>query len=123
MHGKIDFLVEEHPMKLTHCSASLLLLLASGGLGAQQPADVAQAKPTTAAEAPQRDTSYIDAQGTAHVTRVVPIPESLSPQAQLILGRAEPDQGPPEPLAEPQACRCASSLRKECPRAIATRFC
>jgi len=48
-------------MKLIHSSASLLLLLASGMLGAQQPASVAEVKPTTAAEAPQRDTSYIDA--------------------------------------------------------------
>ncbi len=38
-------------------------------------------KPTTAAEAPTRDTSYIDEKGTAHVTRVVPVPEDLSPQA------------------------------------------
>jgi hypothetical protein len=34
-------------------------------------------KPTTAAEAPNRDTSYIDEQGTAHVMRVVPVPQNL----------------------------------------------
>jgi acetyl esterase/lipase len=51
-------------------------------------------KPTTAAEAPNRDTSYIDEQGTAHVTRVVPVPQNLSPQAQLWVGRAAPDQEP-----------------------------
>jgi len=76
--------------------AILLLLLASAALAAQQPAP----QPTTAAEAPNRDTSYIDAQGTAHVTRVVPVPQTISAQAQLALGRAEPDQGPPQSLAE-----------------------
>ena len=75
--------------------AVLLVLLACAALAAQQPAP----QPTTAAEAPTSDTSYIDAQGTTHVTRVVPVPADLSPQAQLIIGRAEPDQVPPEPLA------------------------
>jgi monoterpene epsilon-lactone hydrolase len=55
-------------------------------------------KPTTAAEAPKSDTSYIDEKGTAHVTRVVPVPQDLSPEAQKSLSRAEPDQGPPESL-------------------------
>jgi len=54
--------------------------------------------PTTAAEAPNRDTSYIDAQGTAHVTRVIPVPQDLSPRAQRTLSRQEPDQGPPQSL-------------------------
>ena len=72
------------------------LLLASTVLAAQQPTP----KPTTAAEAPTRDTSYIDAQGTAHVTRVVPVPADLSPQAQRSVARAEPDQGPPQSLAD-----------------------
>ena len=70
------------------------VLLASSALCAQQPAS------TTEADAPKRDTSFIDAQGTAHVTRVVPLPESLSPQARLMLGRAEPDQGSPQSLAD-----------------------
>ena len=57
-------------------------------------------KPTSAAEAPKRDTSYIDEKGTAHVTRVVPVPEDLSPEAQKSISRAEPDQGPPQSLEE-----------------------
>jgi acetyl esterase/lipase len=77
-------------------STVLLLLLASAALTAQQPAP----RPTTAAEAPTRDTSYIDAQGTAHVTRVVPVPATISAEAQSQLGRPEPDQGPPQSLAE-----------------------
>ena len=56
--------------------SAVLILLVSAALAAQQPA------PTTAAEAPNRDTSYIDAQGTAHVTRVVPVPQTISPEAR-----------------------------------------
>jgi epsilon-lactone hydrolase len=66
---------------------------------AQQPAP----KPTTSADAPTRDTSYIDENGTAHVTRVVPVPQTISPEAQKSLSRREPDAGPPEPLAQRRA--------------------
>jgi len=81
--------------------AALLLLLASVALPAsaiiaQQPAP----QPTTAADAPNRDSSYIDAQGTAHVTRVVPLPATISPEAQHSLGRQAPDAGPPQSLAD-----------------------
>jgi epsilon-lactone hydrolase len=76
--------------------AAILLLLVEAALSAQQPAPV----PTNAAEAPTRDSSYIDENGTAHVTRVVPVPEDLSIQSQHFLRRAEPDQGPPQSLAE-----------------------
>ena len=73
-------------------NATLLLLAAAASLAAQQP--------TTAADAPTRDTSYIDEQGTAHVTRVVPVPGTISAEAQRGLSRPQPDQGPPEPLAD-----------------------
>ena len=68
------------------------MLLASAIVEAQQP--------TTADQAPTRDTSYIDAQGTAHVTRVVPVPKTISTEAQRRLSRSEPDQGPPQSLAD-----------------------
>src|SRR6202012_291381 len=77
-------------------SATVFLLVGSVGFAAAQ----TPAAPTTAADAPKRDTSFIDEQGTAHVTRVVPVPQDLSPQAQLVVGRKEPDQGPPQPLEE-----------------------
>jgi acetyl esterase/lipase len=79
-------------MRSTFPLAALFCLALSTVLSAQQ------AQPTTAAQAPNGDTSYIDAQGTAHVTRVVPVPETISPQAQLGLGHQAPDQGPPESL-------------------------
>lgn len=73
------------------------LLIAAPLAFAQQPA------PTTAAQAPNRDTSYIDAQGTAHVTRVVPVPRTVSPEAQKFLARQVPDQAPPQSVAERRA--------------------
>lgn len=79
--------------------AVVLFLFASGAL-AQQPSAGSAPKSTAAADAPQRDTSYIDEHGTAHVTRVVPVPGDLSAEAQKSLSRQEPDQGPPQPLEE-----------------------
>jgi acetyl esterase/lipase len=102
--AKIDPLPEQtHPMKRISPPAAFLLLLASAALAAQQPTATpasATPLPTTAAQAPSRDTSFIDEQGTAHVTRVVPVPTTISSQAQLALGRPAPDQGPPQSLAE-----------------------
>ena len=54
---------------------------------AQQPAQ----KATTAAEAPNSDTSYIDENGTAHITRVVPVPRDLSPEAQKFISQPRSD--------------------------------
>jgi acetyl esterase/lipase len=78
--------------------AAALLLATIPVLVAQE--KPAPPRPTTAAEAPARDTSYVDENGTAHVTRVVPIPEDLSPEAKAALSRREPDQGPAQSLAE-----------------------
>jgi epsilon-lactone hydrolase len=77
-------------------AAALLLATAAILVAQEKPAP----KPTTAAEAPTSNTSYIDENGTAHVTRVVPIPEDLSPEAKAALSRREPDQGPAQSLAE-----------------------
>jgi acetyl esterase/lipase len=99
-------------------SATLLVFVASAALAAQQP------QPTTAAQAPNSDTSYIDAQGTAHVTRVVPVPSTISAEAQASLRRAEPDQAPPEPLAlrrsrtDAWALTAAAAWSKLCPNQL-----
>ncbi len=55
---------------------------------------------TTAAQAPNRDTSYIDANGTAHITRVVPLPQSLSPQAKASLAHRVSDANNPQTLED-----------------------
>lgn len=49
---------------------------------------------------PQTNTSYIDENGTAHVTRVVPVPQTISQQAQAVLARRIPGNGKPQTLAE-----------------------
>jgi len=99
-------------------AASLSLLLACAIAQGQESATAP--KPTTAAEAPTRDTSYIDPQGTAHVTRVVPVPKTISPEAQHRLSRPEPDQGPPQSLAERRQSTDAYTARA---RVEWTRLC
>ena len=54
----------------------------------------------TMSQGPQTDTSYIGPDGTAHVTRVVPVPATISPEAQKMLARPTPDDPTPQPLAE-----------------------
>ena len=105
------------------CSAALALSF-SAVASAQAGGPQAVPKPTTAAEASTRDTSYIDEKGTAHVTRVVPLPEALSPEAKKSLSRAEPDQGPPQPLEERRkgtdayTARAREEWQKICPVTI-----
>ncbi|HET9087164.1 MAG TPA: alpha/beta hydrolase [Acidobacteriaceae bacterium] len=58
--------------------------------------NAAAAQQRSAVPIPQSDTSYIDSSGTAHVTRVVPVPTTVSPEAQKFLARRIPDN-PTEP--------------------------
>ncbi|MEA2542578.1 MAG: epsilon-lactone hydrolase [Acidobacteriaceae bacterium] len=80
--------------------------------------------PTTASTAATRDTSYVDAQGTAYVTRVIPVPPDLSPEARNFLIRRTPDQSPPEPLEHRRAQtdawaeRAKAAWTKLCPNTI-----
>jgi acetyl esterase/lipase len=73
------------------CAGVLVSTLVMMGQGRQA---------TSAADAANRDTSYIDASGTAHITRVIPVPKDLSPEAQKFISDAVPDEGSAEPLAE-----------------------
>jgi len=113
-----------HPLRwrrwLFRPAAALFVFAVPFASVGQQPASSQPAQPTTAAQAPTRDTSYIDEQGTAHVTRVVPVPQSLSPQAQLVVGHPIPDQGPPESLAERRKMTDAYTARA---RVAWTRLC
>jgi acetyl esterase/lipase len=54
------------------------------------------------ATVPQTDTCEVDADGTAHITRVVPVPQTISPEAQKFISRPVPS-GPPPTLAERRA--------------------
>lgn len=51
------------------------------------------------ATGPQSDSSVIDSQGTAHITRVIPVPKTISPEAQRMLARPQSDAAKPETLA------------------------
>jgi len=53
--------------------------------------------------APQSDTSVIDDHGTAHVTRVVPVPDTISPEAQKFTAKPMPDTEPPYDVAKDRA--------------------
>lgn len=52
---------------------------------------------------PQTDTSVMDANGTARVTRVVPVPDTLSPEAQKAVSVSRPDTEPPYDAAKDRA--------------------
>lgn len=49
---------------------------------------------------PETDRSYIDEHGTAHITRVVPVPKTISPEAQARLARPASDAATPETLEQ-----------------------
>jgi acetyl esterase/lipase len=76
----------------------LALVLAATTAIAQPPAPT-----TTATQAPNSDTSYIDAQGAAHITRVIPVPQSLSRASRYWLSEQVPDGGPEDSLADRRA--------------------
>ena len=73
--------------------AALSLLLALPAAAQQKPQGTPPPGPTT-------DTSVIDAQGTAHVTRVVPVPKTISPEAQKFLAQPVSDANVPQTLEE-----------------------
>jgi monoterpene epsilon-lactone hydrolase len=52
------------------------------------------------AGAPNTDSSYIAPDGTAHVTRVVPVPKTISPEAQAMLARPVSDVNPGQTLQQ-----------------------
>jgi acetyl esterase/lipase len=73
---------------------ALTLVLASVADLAQTPANCTP---------PQADTSFIDDKGTAHVTRVVPVPDTISSEAQKFTAKPMPDTEPPYDVAKDRA--------------------
>src|SRR5580698_5549375 len=72
--------------------AAGILLLCAYGVGQQM-----QGQTAPAAHA---DSSVIASDGTAYVTRIVPVPATVSPQAQKLIGRQMADAAAPQTLAE-----------------------
>lgn len=60
---------------------------------------------------PETDSTVIDADGTAHITRVIPVPPDLSPEAQKRLGRQISDAPPHINLAQRRSHTDASQAR------------
>jgi monoterpene epsilon-lactone hydrolase len=63
---------------------------------------LAWAQENQPAAVPQADTTIIDDDGTAHVTRVIPVPGTISPEAQKAISWRPPAHWPPS-LAEQRA--------------------
>ena len=80
--------------------ATILAALTAGLFHILMPALAAQQTPP--ATVPQADTATTDPDGTAHITRVVPVPETISPEAQKFISRSGPS-GPEPSLAERRA--------------------
>jgi epsilon-lactone hydrolase len=90
-------------MRLRFCLFTLgLSILAAGS-------DASVAK-QPAPSIPPGDSSYIDAQGTAHITRVIPLPKTISPEAGEYLARPIANAGPNETLAARRARTDAMQL-------------
>jgi epsilon-lactone hydrolase len=90
-------------MRLRFC----VLTLSVATLAACSDARVAQ-QPVP--PVPQVDSSSIDAQGTAHITRVIPLPKTISSQAAEYIARPIPDSAPNQTLAERRARTDAMQL-------------
>lgn len=78
----------QHMRRLIVAISAGLLLLTPVWLAPQD-----QGNATTAA--PQADTCVIDPDGTAHITRVIPVPQTISPQAQKFI--SQPARPGPDP--------------------------
>ncbi len=74
---------------LTGVSLAVLLFFTGRAVAQQTPA-----------APPQTDSSFIDEQGTAHVTRLVPVPETISPEAQKRLAKVVSDAKVPQTLEQ-----------------------
>jgi epsilon-lactone hydrolase len=81
---------------------------------------------TTAATAVSHNSSYIEPNGTAHVGRIVPVPQSLSPQAQASLRGPATDADVPVLLEKRRAmtdaytARAEKQWRKVCPVTVSS---
>jgi monoterpene epsilon-lactone hydrolase len=51
----------------------------------------------------QSDSTFIDNNGTAHITRVIPVPKTVSPEAQRVIGQPRSDVYKPSTVAEDRA--------------------
>ncbi len=86
MSGFRRFWIEKGMAALATALCAATVLHAAGFAQQNNSAPIPQ-------QVPQTDTSYIDAKGTAHITRMVPIPATISREAQRFLAQPPPDLG------------------------------
>jgi len=79
---------------MIHFDRSMVTALLAIGIAAQA---------QSTAQVPQSNTSTIDAQGTAHVTRVVPLPATVSEDGRKFMAQPRSDADPRTSLAENRA--------------------
>jgi monoterpene epsilon-lactone hydrolase len=60
------------------------------------------AQKSSAQSAPQENSSFIDEEGTASITRIVPVPQTISPEAQKSLARQATPSASREASSEPK---------------------
>jgi epsilon-lactone hydrolase len=101
-------------MRMVRVLSACFLFAASHMAMAQAPA----VGPTQASEAPTHNSTYIAPDGTAYVTRVVPVPKTVSPEAQAFLSRQIPDT-PPTSDRDVEAARKTAEVRREATGKIA----
>ena len=93
---------------------------------AQTAASAPSLAATTAATAVPRNSSYVELDGTVHVGRIVPVPQSLSPQAQEILRKPDTDANIDVPLDKRRSmldaytAGAAKEWQKICPVSVST---
>jgi monoterpene epsilon-lactone hydrolase len=85
------------------CRRTIIVLLGSAMLLPILAVAQADSVATTAETAAKGNSSYIDAEGNAHVTRVVPVPKTISAEAQAMLGRPSSDAASSPSIAEQRA--------------------
>jgi acetyl esterase/lipase len=83
---------------MSRCRKQLLFAVIAGSLAAGP-----VRSQETSANGKQTDSSTIAADGTAYVTRVVPVPTTISPEAQKMLARVVSDAAAPETLEDRRA--------------------
>jgi monoterpene epsilon-lactone hydrolase len=85
------------------------------------PASTVSAQAPTNCSPPQCDTSLIDDDGTAHITRVIPVPDAISREAQKVVAEPMLDTEAPYEAAKDRAMADAwqahggETMRKDYP--------
>jgi acetyl esterase/lipase len=92
------------------CAALSMMPLSWRGLFA---AEIDNKVPKPNVPVPEKNTTYIDAHGTAHIQRVIPVPPTVSPEAQKFIARPVEDI-----LHQPSALNVWEDRAKEWPHTI-----